>query len=152
MAYRTILLKGELTQTEEAKAGVGSIYPGMLLAIYSNAGEVRLHTAAGQPAAPIFAKEDDLQGDEVGTAYTVSNRIQYLRCRPGDIIAGMIAQGEDINEGDYLCSHGDGCLAKWAAGTADEVEYPKSIVAVALEAINLSTSADANTLAKVMIV
>ena len=153
MAYRTILLKGDLNQiVDEAKAGEAGIYPGMLLKWYTNAGEVRKHAIAGGTAAPIFAKENDLAGDEVADAYTSGERCQILRCRVGDIIAAMIEQGENIQEGDYLESTGTGTLRKCDELSAGDTHYPRGVVAVALEAIDLSTSALSDTLARVQIV
>ena len=150
MAYRTILLKGSgLAEIQdEANAGVAGIYPGCLLYI-SATDTVSLHAVANGPASPLFAKEDDLQGNTVSDAYTINNRVQFLRCKTGDIVAAQIAAHSSIAVGDWLVSNGAGYLTEFAPTSSGQDEYPNAIVARALEAVTTTTS---TSLAKVLIV
>jgi len=150
MTYRTILLKGsELNEIQDdMRAGEASIYPGCLLYV-SATDTVSLHATANGPAAALFAKENDLMGSEVGTAYTNGERVQFLRCRKGDVIAARISTNNSIAVGDWLASDGAGNLQEWTATSSAQEEYPNSVLARALEAC---TTTSATALCKVLIV
>lgn len=153
MAYRTAWLTvgGEVKRMERIAAA--AITPGHLVALTS-ANKFQAHGSAGQNAAAIFAVEDDLQGREIGTAYSTGERVQANVGRPGDEVAALIEDGQTIAIGDYLESAGDGTLRKHVASSAGAVEYPKAIVAMALEAVDLSDSsaADPSNRIRVMVV
>ncbi|MBW1723512.1 MAG: hypothetical protein JRJ78_15830 [Deltaproteobacteria bacterium] len=139
MAFRTIVLKGDPIR-KEAKAG-GTITPGHLL-YYSAADTVKVHASSGQPTGAMFAIENSLEGGEIGDDYSTGDRVQYVHARPGDEIYAWLKDGENVSVGDYLQSGGNGDLIKYVASSAGKIEYPNSIVAVALEAVNLSASSN----------
>ena len=138
MANKTILLKGDPLR-KEGKAG-GTITPGHLIKNDSTAGNVSVHATSGQTAAAMFAIENSLQGDEIGDNYSADDRVQYVHARPGDEIYAWLKDGENASAGDYLQSGGNGDLIVYAASSAGAVEYPNSVVAQALEAVDLSAS------------
>ena len=138
MAYRKVTLLG--TPHVKEYTCNGAITPGHLCELNSS-GQAIVHNSADAPAAKMFALEDDLQGAEIGTAYTTLNKGQFGLFRSGDEVAVLNANGENIAIGDLLVSNGDGTLKEYVLGAAPSaVEQPSSIVAVALEAIDLSGS------------
>lgn len=139
MAYRTIEVKKWVPKRDE-KVAAGAITPGFLLELDS-AGKVQAHSTAEGTAHKIFAVEDDLQGKEISQAYSTGDVVQVCYADAGDEIYALIADGEDIAIGDYLVSNGDGYLKE--ASTADSAGVlapPASVVAVALEALDMSGS------------
>ena len=138
MAKNTIKLKKYLDVIEEMEANA-AITPGMLVEEMST-GKARVHANAGQPAVPMFALEDELQGNGIDTAYAADDRVQVWVAQRGEQVYALLADGETAVIGSFLESNGDGYLKVWAADSAGVVEYPNSIVAVALEALDLSGS------------
>jgi hypothetical protein len=139
MAYKTIAVKGDPVRLE-IKATAATLYPGYLLE-RTSAGLVKAHSNAGQNAQKLFALEDDLQGKEINDAYSASARIQCGIFRSGDQVYAVLKDGENVSIGDFLESAGTGELQKHTASSAGAVEYPEAIVGVAVEALDLSTSA-----------
>ena len=141
MAYRTITLMGDPVRKESTAAA--AITPGMLIE-RTSADKVQAHSSAGQNAEKMFALEDDLQGNEIGTAYSADNIVQIGFFKPGDEVYALLADGENAAIGDYLESNGSGYMRVYAASSAGAVEYPSSIVGVALEALDMSGSSGAD--------
>ena len=142
MAYNTIILKGDGTQVE-ALAG-GAITPGHLLS-RATAGTLVVHPNAGQNAEPLFAYEDELQGKPISTAYASGARVLARLMRLGDQVYALLANGETAVIGSFLESAGDGTLQVVPTDSAGEVKYPASVVAVALEAVDMSDSSGADS-------
>jgi hypothetical protein len=135
------VLTGDYGPKKEALAAAG-ITPGMLLERDSN-NKFKAHATAGGHAQSLFAVEDDLQSNEITTAYSTGNRVFARVFRPGDEVYALIANGENIAIGDKLVSNGDGYLKKRtedSSGTIVE-EY---VVTYALEAVDLSDSSGAD--------
>ena len=141
MAYRTIIIKGDGVGVEAVANA--AITPGMVCQLMST-GKVRAHANAGQNAEALIAIEDELQGREIGTAYSADNVVLMRRFQPGDEFYGLINDGENIAIGDYLESAGNGKLRKHTADSAGAVEYPNAIIGVALEAVDMSDSSAAD--------
>lgn len=137
MAYKTITIQGDGVR-QEAVANA-AITPGHLIELMSTS-KVRVHASAGQPCLPMFAVENDLEGKEIGDAYAAADMVQYCHFGSGDVVYALIANGQDIAVGDKLESAGTGALRKYAASSAGAVEYPLSIVGVALDAVDMSGS------------
>ena len=140
MAKNTIKLKKYLDIVVEYPAAA-AITPGHLLELTS-AGKVQKHSNAGQVVLPMFALEDEMQGNGIDDAYAAADQVQVWIPTRGDEVYAWLADGQNVSEGDYLESDGAGCLQKYAASSAGVVEYPSSIVAQALEAVDLSASAN----------
>lgn len=140
----TIILKGDPIAKE--LEGSEAITPGHLVERYNNSGtaNVRKHSTAGGNAGRLFAKENDIAGDDLTDAYASGEVVEFWACRPGDEVYAWLADGENASIGSFLESNGDGTLK-----VADEVgdsaglERTQSIVAIALE--NLDLSASSNT-------
>ena len=104
----TIDLNGYAINKELISAGV--ITPGHLL-VRDGSGTVVVHATAGGRAAPIFAREDDLQGNDITVAYASGDLIQMLIFPPGGEVNALVAASAPaIVVGDFLESAGDGTL------------------------------------------
>jgi len=155
MANNAVILKGHGIR-REAVANA-AITPGHLVELMSTS-KVRVHATASGNAIPMFAVEDDLQGNDISDAYAAADQVQYNVMQPGDEVYALLANGQNIAVGDFLESAGDGTLQKyvadtWASAGAGTI-YPRAIVALALEAVDMSDSsaADPTGRIKVMVV
>lgn len=145
MLYNTIKLKNYMPTPvmEEYTATAAAITPGHLLELDS-AGLVKKHATAGGNVLPaIFAVEDELQGRGIDTAFANSAKLQCWIPTRGDQVYAWLADGENVAIGEALESAGDGTLQAHATNSAGAVEYPNSILAVALQAVDLTNSASA---------
>jgi len=149
MAYNTIKVKRYSNVVEEMQANA-AITPGMLIEEMST-GKVRAHANAGQPALPMFALEDELQGGGIDDAYAADDRVQCWIPNRGDNVNALLANGQTAAIGSFLESNGDGYLRVYAASSEGVVEYPSSIVGVALEALDLSSSSGAESTYRLLI-
>jgi len=138
----TIKLKKYVDVVEEYEANA-AITPGMLIEIMST-GKVRAHANTGQTALPMFALEDELQGNGIADAYASGDRVQAWVASRGEIVYALLANGETAVIGSFLESNGDGYLKVYSADSAGVVEYPSSIVGQALEAVDMSGSSGAD--------
>jgi len=138
MAKNTVKIKSYLNVIEEMVANA-AITPGMLVEEMST-GKARVHANAGQPALPMFALEDELQGNGIDDAYAADDQVQLWIPQRGEQVYALLADGETAVIGSLLESNGDGYLKVYEADSAGVVEYPNSIVGIALEALDLSGS------------
>jgi len=136
MAYNTIKVKKYSDVVEEITAG-GTITPGMLIELDSN-GEVIAHNGEDEPVLPMFALEDELQGNDIDDDYSEDDKVQVWIPYRGDKVYALLATGEDASIGEFLTSNGDGCLKCYTGTAASDVEYPQLIVGVATEAVDAS--------------
>lgn len=141
-AYKTIVLEGENLVTREALANA-AITPGHLVELMST-GKLRVHANAAQNAMPMFAVEDDLQGNDITTAYSANNIAKYVIPRRGDVVYALLADGQNAAIGNFLESAGDGTLQVHTEDIAESAEaqtiYTMPIVAQAIEAVDMSDS------------
>lgn len=121
---KTIELYGYGCQHEAT--ALGTITPGMLVERAS--GGVQAHSTAGGPANTQFANEYALTGRTIDDDYSTDDQVIFNSYGPGAGIYALLATANDITEGDFLASNGDGALK---AVAADEVA-----VAQALEDLN----------------
>lgn len=137
---------------EEFSAGEAGIYPGMLLSVNSS-GKVIKHADEGGRAERLFAQEDALQGLTVDDVYTYSasapEPVGCLLLTPGSEINALIEAGQDIAIGEELISAANGCLK--SATDIESGEVLAEVVAIAVEACDLTASGAANTLSAVRI-
>lgn len=138
MAYNTIKIKKYVDIVEEYQAA-STVTPGALVELTS-AGKVQNHSSAGQNALPMFALEDELQGNGINDNYSADDQVQVWVAVRGEQVNAILADGEDVSVGDFLESDGAGNLQKYTADSAGVVEYPNSIVAVALEDVVTASS------------
>jgi hypothetical protein len=138
MAKNTIKVK-KYSDVIEEYAASGAITPGMLIELDS-ATTVGFHSTASGNALPMFALEDELQGNGIDDAYAAADRVQCWVPYRGDIVYALLDDGEDVSAGDFLESAGNGKLQKHVADSTGDI-YTQSIVAQAIEAVDMSGSA-----------
>ena len=134
----TIVLKG-VPIYKEAEAG-GTIKPGMLLE-RSAADTVVAHSTAGGTAGALFARENDIAGDDIDHDYASGEKVLMFHAFPGMEVYALLADGENASVGSYLESNGNGELRVVDADASTGDVSINSVVAVALEANDLSDSA-----------
>jgi hypothetical protein len=144
MSYNTIKINNHSDNFEEYVADA-AIYPGMLLELNTD-NEVKAHaTSGGNIGSLMFALEDAFQGNGIDTAYAAGDRVRVWFPQSGDIVLGILADGQDVAEGTLLESNGAGYLQ---AITPEEVSasgqdtafaiYHASVVGISLEEMDAS--------------
>lgn len=114
MAKRVIKLLGEPIQDEDRKAAQ-VITPGMLIDIDSN-GDIIKHATAGGFAETMFALEREEAGYDIDETYAVNDTVKAGRFHRGTRVLALIASGQNIQDGEYLESAGNGTLRAYASG------------------------------------
>jgi len=146
MAKKTIKLKRYLFINNEYVANA-EIYPGHLIELMTTE-KVRVHATAGGNVAPMVATEDSLQGKEISEAYAAADQVQCWCPVPGEEGLLRLANGETTTIGCFLESAGDGTVQVHVADVDSSADitfiYPKQIVAVALEVVDMSDSSGAD--------
>ena len=142
MAKNTIKIKKYLDVIEEKTATAVAISPGMLLELTS-AGLVQAHSTEGGTVLPMVALEDELQGKGIDDNYAVSAKIQCWIAVRGEIAYLLVADSEDVDIGDFLVSAGNGKVKVYDGTAASDVEWPHSIVGVAVEDLDMTDSEEA---------
>jgi hypothetical protein len=145
MSYNTVKLK-KYSNVIEEYAAAASITPGMLLELTSS-DTVQAHSAQGRNILPMFALEDELQGNGLEDNYVAGDKVQVWIPNRGDQVYAVLVDGENIAIGDFLESNGDGALRKHVPDSWESAEdqvantiYQNAIVGVAVEAKDLSDS------------
>ena len=136
MAANRIVLSGDFVLIEELAGG--AITPGMLLS-QDSTGDLLAHDDAGGPHEKMFALEDSLQGNTIDDDYAEDDLVRAGIFEPGAVVQGLLSDGEAAVIGDILLSDGAGALT-----TDDESTVDRAPVAVALEAVDMSTSSAAD--------
>jgi len=141
MAYNSVIIKNYLNHFEEAEANA-ALSPGMLVEVMST-GKLRKHATEGGNAIPMFAVENKYEGKGITDAYAAADKVTYWIPQRGDEVYAQIEDEQNIAIGDFLESNGAGYLQKITnveiSSQAADVVYPLQIVAVALEALDLSS-------------
>lgn len=145
---KTIILKGRGIRKE--RIANAAITPGHLVELMTT-NKLRVHATAGGNCQKAFAVENDLIGGTIDTAYATNAQVQYEVMERGSEVNAILKNGENVAIGDFLESAGNGELQKHVAdvdlnhpGSADFTVYTNQIVAVALQAVNMSGSSDAD--------
>lgn len=149
MAKNTIKLKKYLDIIEEYVATAVEITPGMLLEPTSG-GLIQAHSTKEGDALVMFALEDELQGNGIDDNYAVSVPVQVWIPQRGEQVYALLADGETAVIGSFLTSNGDGKLKVYASSSGSW-EYPLSIVAQALDAIDMSGSSAADPTGRISV-
>jgi len=144
MSQTIVLKQVQIGRAQIEKVPAAAFYPGHLLE-RTSADKVQKHsTSGGTCSLPMFAIEDENQGNGIDDAYGTSDRAVCWMPQRGDQVYAVLADGQNVAIGDYLESNGDGTLKKFAADTADSDDaftgYDRQVVAQADEALNLSDS------------
>lgn len=143
MAYHTITIDVQGPR-KEALAG-GTITPGDLLERTTTADTVQCHsTKKGNVTPKIFARENDLVGNDIDDNYSSGEQVQMFVALPGDEVYVNIASDQTVAINDKLSSNGDGDLTVFQAyedsSGLGETHPSESIVAVALEALTATAT------------
>lgn len=151
MSYSTILIKGENPNIEELVANA-AITPGMLVEEMTT-GKVRAHATQNGNAVPMFALENELEGEGITDAWAATDPVRVWHPKRGDQVYALLADGQSVAIGDFLASNGDGYLRKFAGGSATAEDMPLEIVAKAKEAVDRSSSSggDTNTTGRIVV-
>jgi hypothetical protein len=149
MSQTIVLKQVQIGRAQIEKQAVAELYPGHLLE-RTSADKVQKHsTIGGTCSLPMFAIEDENQGNGIDDAYAADDRVVCWMPQRGDQVQAVLADGQSVAIGDYLESNGDGTLKKFAADTADSDDpftgYDRQVVAQADEAVNLSDSSGAES-------
>ncbi len=149
MSQTIVLKQVQIGRAQIEKAAVAELYPGHLVERTSADGVQKHSTSGGTCSLPMFAIEDENQGNGIDDAYAATKRVVCWIPQRGDQVQAVLADGQNIAIGDYLESNGDGTLKKFAADVADSDDaftgYDRQVVAQADEALNLSDSSGAET-------
>lgn len=141
MSYNTVTLKAYSNIIAEYEASA-ALSPGMLVEPVPGAATIRKHATEGGNAVPMFAIEDALQGKGLEDAYAATDIVRVWIPNRGDEVYAQLEDEQNIAIGDFLESNGLGYLQKHIrveiSSQAADIVYPLQIVAVALEALNLS--------------
>lgn len=132
----TVKLKSYNDVQEEFVANA-TITPGMLIELMSTE-KVRVHATAGGNVIPMFALEDELQGDGIDDNYTANDQVQVWIPTRGDQVNAIVHDGETIVIGDFLESAGNGKLRKHGTDSTGDYYFP--IVGMAMAAVDMSGS------------
>lgn len=125
----TIVLKG-LGIRKEATAA-GTITPGHLIEVLTTGAIV--HAGAGLSAITMFAVENDIAGDEIGTDYVTGDNVLYEVLPPGSEVFALADAAVTVD--DYLESGGNGTVQVQVASAATAQDARHSVVGRALETV-----------------
>lgn len=148
-----IQLKGDFRHEENIGSGV--ITPGMLLEVATNTdGDmlVKAHATEGGQFERLFAVEDALQGKTVADNYADGDLVSYHVAQPGAEVMALVNGGvglSNVQLGEQLISHGDGTLCP--IGDLNTTTLDDFVVAIAMETVDLSQTADVDTLVRVRV-
>lgn len=115
----TILVNGQIDpgQIEEREANE-AITPGELLDVDADQ-EAIPHGTAGGNVQPIVALENQrLEGDDHD--YEAAEDVRVYTPQPGDVLKMWLADGETVEDGDFLESDGAGALQAHSPQSVDE--------------------------------
>ncbi len=128
MASARVALRGS-PEVDEQTSASAAFTPGDLIEI--DTGQWRRHANAGLNAAAAFALERDETGDGIDVDYVLNDAVKAGYFAPGMRVNAFIASGQDLSEGEFLESAGDGTLRALVTDAATDDTQRKSVVAVA---------------------
>ena len=145
-----ILRQGQAQRVELEKVPAAAFYPGHLVELISTDKVQKHSTAGGSVMIPMFAIEDENQGNGIDTVYATDGRAVCWIPQRGDwVLAILNDDSAAITIGMALESAGNGNLTKHVSDAIDSATgatiYDKQIVAIAMEALDLSGSSGAET-------
>lgn len=151
MAENSIVLRqGQAQRVELEKIPAAAFFPGSLVELTS-ADKVQKHSTAGGTVAPtMFALEDENQGNGIDIAYATTGRAVCWIPQAGDwVLAILNDDSAAVVIGAKLESAGNGNLTLHVADTADSDDpvtvVARQVIAIAMEALDLSGSSGAET-------
>ena len=142
-----IHLQGEFRREEYSAAE--AITPGHLIELTSS-GTVQKHSTEGGDAERMFAEGDFLQGSTIDDAYAADDLVSANIEEPGSVIQAFLKAGENVTDGVFLISGGDGTLIEEGSETSGTTIEKR--IAMSLEDKDLSGSGAVATLIKVRVI
>ena len=139
MAKHAIKVKKYSDVVEEYVAA-GVITPGMLIELTS-AGKVQAHSGSSGESLVMVALENELEGQGIDVDYAADDRVQCWIPNRGDMIYGLLADGETAVIGNWLESNGDG---KLKVGTTKPIGQ-------AVEAVDMSGSSGEDPTGRIIV-
>ncbi|MCP4475397.1 MAG: hypothetical protein GY821_12695 [Gammaproteobacteria bacterium] len=141
MASRTIVANGNGRRSEKLLTAV-AVPPGTLLERVAGAATVQAQStaeAAGTYPEKLIAMENSLAGDETGTNWAASSRVQIYHAQSGDEVYLRLEDGEVVAIGDHLTANGtNGTMKKRDTAT----NPPFAVVLEAKDALSDAVSSD----------
>jgi hypothetical protein len=140
----SVILK-RYNKIEIEKVAAEAITPGQLVELTS-ADKVQKHSVEAGNAVPMFALEDSLIGNGIGTDIAANETCAVWIPQCGDEVYAILTTGQNVVIGDLLSSKGDGNLKKHVAESSDYYDAtdvtvrPLQIVAQAIEAVTTTTA------------
>lgn len=149
MAKNTIKVKNFSNVNEEYTANA-AITPGHLVELMTT-DKVRVHATADGVALAMFAVEDELRGKKITEAYAAADPVQVWIPGRGDMVYALLANGQNAAIGNFLASNGDGTLKVIDEFASAAEDLPLSIVAQAVEAVDMSDSSAADPSGRIIV-
>jgi hypothetical protein len=138
------LRQGQSQRVQLERVANAALRPGHLIELMST-NKFRMHATAGGSVSPImFAIEDTLQGKDVTEAYAATDIVVGVIPQRGDFIRAWLKNGENASIGSKLESAGAGLLQVHTADGSNAPNVEEQVVAIAMEAANLSSSSGAD--------
>ncbi len=111
-----VILVQDFSNIRRERYAAGTITPGMLVEVVSPTGKVRAHSTPGGYANTTFAVRDTQQGKGINDNYLEDDLVSYHQMRAGDRVLAIVADSQNIAQGDFVESNGDGKVRKYNAG------------------------------------
>lgn len=121
-APNTILLAGKDRVIVENEIVAGeAITPGHLVELYDDSGTTkwRKHATATEIATLAVALDQIELNKGIGDAYAAGDAVKAAFLTPGCVFFGLIPSGQNISNGEFLQSNGDGTFVTASATTQD---------------------------------
>jgi len=148
MSSNTITLVARYARKEQEFTANAALSPGHLVEVLST-GKIQKHAVAGGLGEKMFAQEDALQGKTIDDAYVADDKVFIVFPLQGDEINALIQAGQNLTVGTKLVSAGDGTLIDIDEAATAVTDL--SVLAVCIEAIDLTATGDVATHAAVRI-
>lgn len=113
----TIHLGGDGVLVNDLVA-IETITPGMIIERQNDSGTLKfgVQDTASEDCARIFALNQSMLNKGVDDNYAAGDLVEAIVAKPGCVIWGLIASGQNITQGQYLEAAGDGTFKVYNAG------------------------------------
>lgn len=117
MAYKRILIKGDVQQGEGVAAEV--LTPGELVEYDSNE-KLALPATAGGNLTGMVVREYTQIGNDIDDDYAADDDVLYVVPQPGAVLYCWLADGENVSRGDLLVTDTNGHFTAHTPQAVDE--------------------------------
>lgn len=111
------LSSGDIPIRNDLQA-IGSITPGMLVEYRNDSGTLKwgVHDSADGAVQTAVALDEPEFNNGLSDAYAAGTKVRVGHFRAGDQFYGIVPSGQNITQGAYLQSNGDGKLKALGSG------------------------------------